>query len=84
MVRVRYIKTHESATIGVCPGCWNIKERRNVLLFKLEKMGLEVVHRNDTLEGSYNYQKDHAPQCRYRKIATDPWERFRNALNKID
>ena len=82
MIRVRYVKSRDPATIGVCPGCWNIKERRKVFLYKLKKMGLEVVHKNDTLDGVYNYGKEHAPKCPYRKIATDPWKRFDNALNR--
>ena len=40
MIRVRNRKTKEPATIGVCPGCWNDKTRREVLLKKLIKMNL--------------------------------------------
>lgn len=69
-------------SIGVCPGCWNSKERRKILLFKLKKMGLEVGHKNDTVEGSYNYEKEHAPKCPYSNIEIDPWKRFENALHK--
>ncbi len=83
MIRVRYIKSGDPATVGVCPGCWNIKERRKVLLFKLQKMGLEVVHKNDTLEGVYNYEKEHAPLCPYRKVAPDPWKRFGKEMGKF-
>ncbi|MEW5814228.1 MAG: hypothetical protein AB1798_02380 [Spirochaetota bacterium] len=82
MIRVRYIDTHEPATIGVCPGCWNIRDRREVLLIKLKKMGLEIVFKGDTLDGNYNPNKEHAPRCPYRKIATDPWKRFKNAMKK--
>jgi len=82
MIRVRYIKNREPATIGVCPGCWNIRERRNVLLVKMKKMGLEVVHKGDTLDGNYNHEKEHAPKCPYKKTATDPWKRFSNELKK--
>ena len=83
MIRVRYIKSKELATIGVCPGCWNIYDRRKVLLIKLKKMGLEVVFNGDKLDGNYNYEKDHAPQCPYKKISTDPWKRFGNAMKKM-
>jgi hypothetical protein len=82
MIRVRYIKDKELATIGVCPGCWNIRERRNVLLIRLKKMGLEVVFKGDTLAGNYNPEKEHAPRCPYKKTAVDPWKRFSNELNK--
>jgi hypothetical protein len=81
MVRVRYSGSRDLATIGVCPACWNIKERRKVLLLKLEKMGLEVVHKDDTLQGVYRLGKGHAPGCRYKKLPADPWERFRTAIN---
>jgi hypothetical protein len=67
MVRVRYKGTHDRATIGVCPGCWNNKTRREILLIKLKKMGLEVVHKNDSLEGVYITGKKHAPACPYKK-----------------
>jgi hypothetical protein len=82
MVRVRYSGTHDLATVGVCPACWNIKERRKVLLLKLEKMGLEVVHKDDTLQGMYRLGKGHAPGCRYKNLPPDPWERFRTAMKR--
>ena len=82
MIRVRNIKTRDPATIGVCPGCWNIKERRKVLLIKLKKINLEVVHKYDTLEGIYHYDKEHAFRCPHHEVAADPWKRFGNALNK--
>lgn len=82
MVRVRYSGTHDRATVGVCPGCWNIRERRKVLLLKLEKMGLEVVHKDDGLDGIYRFGKGHAPGCRYGRISSDPWKRFESVLKK--
>ena len=82
MVRVRNIESRDLATIGVCPACWSILERRRVLLVQLSKMGYEVVHRDDLLEGVYRPGKAHAPGCRYARIASDPWERFRSALGK--
>ena len=45
MVRVRRTGTGDLATIGVCPACWNLPERRADLLVQLGKMGLEVAHR---------------------------------------
>ncbi|RKX74805.1 MAG: hypothetical protein DRP87_16065 [Spirochaetes bacterium] len=82
MVRVRYIKSREPATIGVCPACWNIKERRQVLLKKLNKMGLEVVYKGDRYDGFYHRDKNHSPGCPYRNISPDPWKRFRTAMEK--
>ncbi|MBN2536437.1 MAG: hypothetical protein JXB88_26370 [Spirochaetales bacterium] len=67
MVRVRYTDTHDLATIGVCPACWNMKERREVLLIKLKKMKLEVVHKDDTVTGIYRFGRKHAPGCPYGK-----------------
>ena len=82
MVRVRYKDSHELTTVAVCPGCWNIKERRRILLFKLDKMGLEVVFKEDYLDGTYRFGKKHAPNCPYGKISSDPWERFKKTVKK--
>jgi hypothetical protein len=83
MVRVRTIDTHDLATIGVCPGCWNIKERREVLLIKLKKMKLEVVHKDDMLSGIYRPGKSHAPGCPHGEKSTDPWNNFSDAIRAI-
>ena len=82
MVRVRCIKTHDLATIGVCPACWNQKDRRQVLLIKLKKMGLEVVHKDDLPEGVYRPGKEHAPGCPYGKKIKEPWEEFSRVIQK--
>jgi hypothetical protein len=82
MIRVRYIKTREPATVGVCPACWNIPQRRAVLLQKLKKMGLEVTFRDDLYEGLYFTDKSHAPGCPYSKMSPDPWKRFESSLKK--
>lgn len=80
MVRVRWTGTRELATIGVCPACWNIAERRAALLVALGKMGLEVAHRDDRAEGTYRPGKPHAPGCRHSRLPGDPWERFSRAV----
>jgi hypothetical protein len=82
MVRVRRLQDRELATVGVCPACWNIRQRREVLLARLAKMKLEVVHRDDLLEGRYRPGKAHAPGCPYARLSSDPWERFASALKK--
>ena len=82
MVRVRYKDNHELTTIAVCPGCWNIRSRREVLLVRLGKMGLEVVFKDDRLNGVYRYEKVHAPGCPYGKLSPNPWKRFDIAVNK--
>ena len=82
MVRVRRKADGELATVGVCPACWNIPERRRVLLRKLEKMGLEVIYRADLQEGTYYTDRSHAPGCPYSRISADPWKRFENSLRK--
>lgn len=82
MIRVRNTKNKELATIGVCPACWNIKERRKYLLIQLDKMELEIVHNEDSLNGTYRPGKKHAPKCRYKNIPSDPWERFNKAIKK--
>ena len=80
MVRVRQLSTRDLATIGVCPACWNIPERRRSLLVQLAKMGLEVVHRDDLAEGVYRPGKPHAPGCRHSRLPSDPWQRLARAL----
>jgi hypothetical protein len=82
MVRVRSLKTRELATIGVCPACWNIRERRRDLLIRLKKMDLEVVHRDDLLDGVYRPGRQHAPGCRYSALHPDPWKRFEAEINR--
>ncbi len=82
MVRVRYIKTREQATVGVCPACWNIPDRRSVLLIKLKKMGLEVTFKDDRYEGLYFTDKGHAPGCPHSSMSADPWKRFESSLQK--
>jgi hypothetical protein len=80
MVRVRRTATRDLNTVGVCPACWNIPERRAVLLVQLAKMGLEVAHRDDRAEGVYRPGKPHAPGCRHARLPGDPWERFSRAV----
>jgi hypothetical protein len=80
MVRVRRSGTRDLATVGVCPACWNIPERRAVLLVQLAKMDLEVAHRDDRAEGVYRPGKPHAPGCRHGRLPSDPWERFTRAV----
>lgn len=82
MVRVRNRKSRDLATIGVCPACWNIKQRRRDLLIQLAKMGLEVVHRDDLLEGVYRPGRRHAPGCRHASLEPDPWKRFASQLKR--
>ena len=80
MVRVRWKKTREPVTVGVCPACWNIPERRRVLLVKLDKMGLEVAFRDDRYEGLYFTDKAHAPGCPHSRLSADPWTRFADTM----
>ena len=82
MVRVRKVKTRDLATIGVCPACWNIKERRRDLLIQLKKMDLEVVHKDDLLDGVYRPGRKHAPGCRHAHLNPDPWKRFESQIKK--
>jgi hypothetical protein len=82
MVRVRRLRDRELATVGVCPACWNIRERREMLLARLTKMDLEVVHRDDQLEGRYRLGKAHAPGCPNSGLSPDPWQRFASAVRK--
>ncbi|MBN2353864.1 MAG: hypothetical protein JXD23_14920 [Spirochaetales bacterium] len=82
MVRVISLATREPATIGVCPACFNLKKRREVLLARLLKMGYEVVHPSDRLDGIYRPGRGHAPGCRSGCLGGDDWEEFARALGR--
>jgi hypothetical protein len=68
MIAVISLESGKSATIGVCPACWNSKARRKILLLKLKNMGYRVEHKNDTLQGLYRIGKSHAPRCPYSRL----------------
>ncbi|MBN1799131.1 MAG: hypothetical protein JW822_11170 [Spirochaetales bacterium] len=68
MVRVRSLKTGTAATIGVCPACWNLKERRRVLLEKLKSMGYTVQHKTDLSDGAYRSGETHDPRCPFSHL----------------
>jgi len=82
MVRVRKLDNGEPATVGLCPACWNIPERRRDLLIQLKKMRLEVAFKDDGLQGTYRTGKKHAPGCRFSGLHPDPWQRFKAALGR--
>ncbi len=82
MVRVRSLATREPATIGVCPACFNLKERREVLLVSLRRMGYEVVHPHDRLDGVYRPGRVHAPGCRHSRLG-DAWGDFARAVKRV-
>ena len=83
MVRVRWIDTHELLTAAVCPGCWNDAERRFVLLKKMEKLGVEPVHKGDLIDGVYR-QKKHSPECPIVKQQEKAWKKFDKVMKKIN
>jgi hypothetical protein len=68
MVRVRRVRTGELATAGVCPACWNSRERRPVLVARLENEGLVVADAADGIDGDYRLFAAHAPGCPWRKL----------------
>ena len=86
MIRVRYIDTKELSTAAVCPGCWNSKERRYVLLKRMEDMGVEVITDDDGIDGAYQSGKKHLYKCPYND-SLDPWTKIkikgRNAIRYI-
>jgi hypothetical protein len=79
-VRVRVKRTGDLATVGVCPACWNLPERRPSLLAQLARLGLEPVHGEDAVDGVYRTRSIHAPGCRRRELIADPWDRLKHAL----
>jgi hypothetical protein len=83
MIGVLHLESRKPATIGVCPGCWNTKERRTLLTRTLGKMGYAVAYKDDLPEGKYLTGKTHAPGCRHKGLTlqcADPWKRFKAAL----
>src|SRR3972149_7336647 len=83
MVRVRTIATGDLATAGMCPVCFNLKKRREALLIRLKKLGYEVVHRDDRLDGIYRPGKSHAPGCRFSHLSPDSWSEFKSAIKRL-
>jgi hypothetical protein len=57
-VRVRVKRTGDLATVGVCPACWNLLERRPSVLAQLARLGLEPVHGEDAVDGVYRNLSD--------------------------
>jgi len=81
MVRVRRVEDRALLTAAVCPGCWNEPERRRVLLRRMERLGVEPVHRDDLIGGEYIEGETHAPECRH-----DPdrhWDRFARTMREV-
>lgn len=68
MVRVRRVRTGELVTAGVCPACWSSRERRPILVARLEKEGLVVADAADGIGGDYSPSASHAPGCPWRKL----------------
>jgi hypothetical protein len=65
-VRVRDVGTGKLFTVGVCPACWNTRERRAALLVRLDAEGLAVVYGRDGAAGAYYGPGGHAPGCAWR------------------
>jgi hypothetical protein len=83
MVRVRSLATREPATVGVCPACFNLKQRREALLIQLAKLGYEVAHPHDRRDGVYRPGRSHAPGCRYSRLGADSWREFAAAVKRM-
>ncbi len=81
-VRVRIKRTGDLATVGVCPACWNMPERRPAIQAMLARLGLQTVHKEDSVDGTYRANSVHAPGCRYSRLLADPWDRFKDVLKK--
>jgi phage replication-related protein YjqB (UPF0714/DUF867 family) len=59
-------KEGKKQTIGVCPACFNNKERRKQILDQLKEKGYKVVSKDDELNGKYYRTSIHSPFCPYR------------------
>ncbi|HPC38297.1 MAG: hypothetical protein WH035_02365 [Spirochaetota bacterium] len=53
-------------TIGVCPACFNKRERRKQILDKLKEKGYKIVSKDDELDGKYYKTSVHSPFCPYK------------------
>lgn len=67
-VKVKNKFTKDEITAAMCPGCWNIKARREKLLDQLESKGYFPVNKNDKLDGIYLDGKKHSPKCPYNDL----------------
>ncbi len=67
MVKVRYPSSGEFSTAAICPACWNNRPRRKSLLERMIQIGVEPVHSKDLLDGTYDTEKNHSPQCPYKQ-----------------
>jgi hypothetical protein len=83
LVRVRSLTTRDPAAIGVCPACFNLKPRREVLLIQLTKLGYEAAHPHDRLDGAYRPGRSHAPGCRYGRLGSGSGEEFAAAVKRV-
>ena len=68
IIRVRRARTGQLAAVGVCPGCWNSRVRRQALLGGLAKRGLMVVHGDDAATGAYRDGGAHVPRCPWGRV----------------
>lgn len=82
MVRVKNLLTGELATIGVCPACFNLRERRDSLLLQLRRLGYEVAYKEDALNGLFGPNSQHAPGCKYAQKQTKVWELFKSLVQR--
>lgn len=79
MVRVRYKEDGRLITAAVCPGCWNSPQQRQLLLKKMEKLGVEPVHKADLASGVYR-EKSHAPGCPLFGEQDRAWDKFTQTI----
>lgn len=72
MIRVIYRDTKEITTAAVCPGCWNSKSRRFTLIKRMDLLNVQVVSKNDKVDGVYLKNQKHVLECPYND-EIDPW-----------
>jgi len=53
-------------TIGVCPACFNNKNRRIQIIEKLKEKGYKVASKEDDIDGRYYASSKHSPNCPFK------------------
>ncbi|MBN1500884.1 MAG: hypothetical protein JW982_12045 [Spirochaetes bacterium] len=76
MIAVIYRDTKEFSTAAVCPACWNDRSRRFTLLKHMEKLNVQVISKEDKIDGVYLKGKKHILTCKYND-EIDPWLKFK-------
>ncbi len=54
------------STIGVCPACFNNRERRIQIINQLKEKGYRPACKEDDIDGKYYKSSKHSPFCPFK------------------